>query len=78
MELVFKPVTQQDSDNRINTALDTKENSASKKVIAVLAVISLPAAVTASFFSISQIKGTFNYLLRFGYFLWLALVMFRI
>jgi hypothetical protein len=78
MELVFKPVTQQDSDTRINTALDTKENSASKKVIAVLAVISLPAAVTASFFSISQIKGTFNHLLRFGYFLWLALVMFRI
>ncbi|KAH7202612.1 hypothetical protein BKA60DRAFT_600782 [Fusarium oxysporum] len=28
MELVFKPVTQQDSDTRINTALDTKENSA--------------------------------------------------
>ncbi|KAM5517706.1 hypothetical protein FOXYSP1_08491 [Fusarium oxysporum f. sp. phaseoli] len=32
MELGFKPVTQQDSDTRINTALDTKENSATESL----------------------------------------------
>ncbi|KAH7260720.1 uncharacterized protein BKA55DRAFT_686303 [Fusarium redolens] len=49
MDLAFKPVTQQDSETHINIALDTKDDSASMKIIAVLTMVLHPATATSSF-----------------------------
>ncbi|KAF9774849.1 hypothetical protein IL306_007122 [Fusarium sp. DS 682] len=53
MNLVFNLVTQQDSETSTSIALDTKDDSASMKIIAVLTMIFLPATATASFFGMN-------------------------
>ncbi|KAI1088781.1 hypothetical protein F5B19DRAFT_469884 [Rostrohypoxylon terebratum] len=52
MNLVFNLVTQQDSETSTDIARDTKEDSASMKVIAVLTMIFLPATAVSGFFGI--------------------------
>ncbi|KAI0893443.1 hypothetical protein F4806DRAFT_475765 [Annulohypoxylon nitens] len=50
MNLVFNLVTQQDSETSTDIARDTKEDSASMRVIAVLTMIFLPATAVSGFF----------------------------
>jgi Mg2+ and Co2+ transporter CorA len=53
MNLVFNLVTQQDSETSTSIARDTKDDSASMKIIAVLTMIFLPATAVATFFGMS-------------------------
>jgi hypothetical protein len=50
MNLVFNLVTQQDSETNTAIARDTKDDSASMKIIALLTMVFLPATTVSSFF----------------------------
>ncbi|KAJ4251827.1 hypothetical protein NW762_011124 [Fusarium torreyae] len=56
MNLVFNLVTQQDSETSTSIARDTKDDSASMKIIAVLTMIFLPATAVATFFGMSLLE----------------------
>lgn len=53
MNLVFNLVTQQDSETSTAIARDTKDDSASMKIIALLTMIFLPATTVSSFFGMA-------------------------
>ncbi|KAI0166855.1 hypothetical protein GGR52DRAFT_555910 [Hypoxylon sp. FL1284] len=53
MNLVFNLVTQQDAETSTRIARDTKDDSASMKIIAVLTMIFLPATAVSGFFSMA-------------------------
>ncbi|TPX25275.1 hypothetical protein DIZ76_010726 [Coccidioides immitis] len=53
MNLVFNLVTQQDSETSTSIARDTKEDSASMKIIAVMTMLFLPTTAVSGFFSMS-------------------------
>ena len=53
MNLVFNLVTQQDSETNTAIARDTKDDSASMKIIAVLTMLFLPATAVSSFFGMA-------------------------
>jgi Mg2+ and Co2+ transporter CorA len=63
MNLVFNLVTQQNSETSMIIALDTKDDSATMKIIAVFTIVFLPATGTASFSAMNFFersdKGTF-------------------
>lgn len=53
MNLVFNLVTQQDSETNTAIARDTKDDSASMKIIALLTMVFLPATTVSSFFGMA-------------------------
>lgn len=53
MNLVFNLVTQQDSETSTDIARDTKDDSASMRVIAVLTMVFLPATAVSGFFGMA-------------------------
>ncbi|EEP82431.1 predicted protein [Uncinocarpus reesii 1704] len=53
MNLVFNLVTQQDSETSTSIARDTKDDSASMKIIAVMTMLFLPTTAVSGFFSMS-------------------------
>lgn len=53
MNLVFNLVTQQDSETSTDIARDTKDDSASIKIIAVLTMVFLPATAVSGFFGMA-------------------------
>ena len=53
MNLVFNLVTQQDSETNTVIAHDTKEDSASMKIIALLTMLFLPATAVSGFFGMA-------------------------
>lgn len=53
MNLVFNLVTQQDSETSTDIARDTKDDSASMKIIAVLTMVFLPATAVSGFFGMA-------------------------
>jgi len=53
MNLVFNLVTQQDSETSTDIARDTKDDSASMKIIAVLTMGFLPATAVFGFFGMA-------------------------
>lgn len=53
MNLVFNLVTQQDSETSTDIARDTKDDSASMKIIALLTMLFLPATAVSGFFGMA-------------------------
>lgn len=71
MNLVFNLVTQQDSEVGTSIARDTKDDSASMKIIAVLTMVFLPATAVSGFFGMSFFEITENGALVSSPMLWL-------
>lgn len=71
MNLVFNLVTQQDSETSTSIARDTKDDSASMKIIAVLTMIFLPATAVATFFGMSLLDVKDDGTLRVSELTWL-------
>ncbi|KAG7007427.1 hypothetical protein G7Y79_00010g029280 [Physcia stellaris] len=54
MNLVFNPVTQQDSQTNTAIARDTEDDSASMKIIALFPMLFLPAITVSNFFGLAS------------------------
>ncbi|KAK7985283.1 hypothetical protein PG988_002905 [Apiospora saccharicola] len=74
MNLVFNLVTQQDSETGTEIARDTKADSASMKVIAVLTMIFLPATAVSGFFGMAFFNISDNGVFVSSTLVWLFVV----
>ncbi|KAK8103021.1 hypothetical protein PG984_016167 [Apiospora sp. TS-2023a] len=75
MNLVFNLVTQQDSETSTDIARDTKDDSASMRIIAVLTMVFLPATAVSGFFGMAFFSVTDGGTFVSSHLVWLYIVI---